>query len=124
MYVMKHNPPEVRRRFDQFRPGALSISALVAGELWHGVAKSRLRARNDTALRQFLANLQVLDWPTEAASIYGEIRAALERQGRLIGGMDMLIAAHAMQAQAVLVTRNAREFRRVRGLRLENWVTN
>jgi tRNA(fMet)-specific endonuclease VapC len=122
IYVMKQAPLAVKRRFDEFAPGSLAISALVVAELWHGVAKSEFRRRNKTALQEFLANLQILDWPSEAAPIYGEIRAALERAGRLIGGMDMLIAAHALHERAGLVTRNLAEFRRVPGLRVENWV--
>jgi tRNA(fMet)-specific endonuclease VapC len=73
------------------------------------------------AVRQFLALVTVLDWPAEAAQVYGEIRASLEAAGRSIGAMDLLIAAHAIHEKATLVTRNQSEFRRVTGLQLERW---
>lgn len=100
----------------------MAVSALVAGELWHGVAISQSRARSEAALNQFLANLQILEWPARAARIYGELRAALERAGRVIGAMDMLIAAHARHEDATLITHDLAEFNRVEGLRVDSWI--
>ena len=122
IYALKNDPPEVRRRLTVLTPGSIALSSLVVAELWHGIAKSSRRARNIAALQEFLENLAVLDWPAGAAPIYGEIRASLEREGRLIGGTNMLIAAHAIYEGAILITRNLGEFRRVSGLRVQNWV--
>ncbi len=121
IYTIKRHPPEVRRRLAGLRPMDVAISSTVAAELWTGVMKSSARQRNEQALREFLGFVEVRDWPTEAASIYGEIRAGLEAKGRPIGNMDMLIAAHALHERATLVTRNRAEFSRVEGLNIEGW---
>ncbi len=121
IHAIKRNEPEVLRRLEKTRPQDVAISSIVAAELWTGVSKSRQRQRNAQALGEFLAFVEVLDWPVEAARVYGEIRAALEARGRSIGAMDLLIAAHAVVEKATLATRNSGEFRRVEALRIENW---
>jgi len=122
IYAINDNPPEVRRRLEGFTFSVTIVSAIVAAELFAGAAKSARRAKNEMVLRQFLSRATVLDWPTEAAALYGEIRATLERRGKLIGLFDMLIAAHALARDATLITSNVAEFRRVEGLRVESWV--
>jgi tRNA(fMet)-specific endonuclease VapC len=97
------------------------VSSIVAAELWAGVSKSHNPERSRNAVLAFLAFITVLDWPGQAATAYGEIRARLEAAGRSIGAMDLLIAAHAVHEKAILVTRNLSEFRRVSGLRIERW---
>jgi len=121
IHAIKRNEPEIARRLERTRPQDVAISCVVAAELWTGVMKSRERQRNEQALNEFLAFVEVLDWPGEAARVYGEIRAALEAKGRPIGTMDLLIAVHAIHARAVLATRNRDEFARVEGLRIESW---
>ncbi len=121
IHAIKRNEPEVVRRLEKTRPQDVAISSVVAAELWTGVMKSRERRRNEQALNEFLIFVQVLDWPGEAARVYGEIRAVLEAKGRPIGAMDLLIAAHAIHERATLATRNRDEFERVEGLRIETW---
>jgi tRNA(fMet)-specific endonuclease VapC len=111
--------------FDKLRPcakGEVGISAIVLAELEHGVEKSSHPNQNRIALDKFCAPLTVLAFDDAAAGAYGKIRADLERAGQTIGAMDMLIAAHALAENAVLVTNNEREFRRVEGLAIENWI--
>lgn len=120
IYVINTRPPEVLARFRQYRLGEIGISSVVAAELAYGVAKSQ-SARNRAALEMFMAPLEVLPFDAQAVWRYGELRAALERQGRPIGALDTMIAAHALSLDAPLVTNNTREFERVAGLRLENW---
>jgi tRNA(fMet)-specific endonuclease VapC len=122
IYAIKNHPPEIRRRLEAVRPQNLAISSIVAAELWLGVMKSHRRQHNERALGDFFAFVEVVDWPAGAAPIYGELRARLEAKGRVIGNMDMLIAAHALYQQATLVTRNRSEFERVEGLKIEAWV--
>ena len=119
----------IKRRLDtiQARLTALSveevgISGIVAAELWYGVAFSQKKKQNETALKDFLDYVTVLDWPFEAGAIYGRIRADLKGKGTPIGAMDLLIAAHALFLDAVLVTGNEREFQRVSDLKIENWM--
>lgn len=121
IHVIKRNVPEIIRHLEKTRPEEVAISSVVAAELWTGVMKSRERERTECALKEFLAFVEVLDWPADAAAVYGEIRAELEAKGRPIGALDLLIAAHAVRERATLVTRNTDEFRRVRRLRVENW---
>ena len=121
IHAMRRNKPGVLRRLCATRPGEVAISSIVAGELWVGVMKSRDRERSEHAVKEFLALVEVVGWPPEAAPVYGRIRAALERQGLLIGAMDLLIAAHTLHDRATLVTRNLAEFARVEGLKVENW---
>jgi tRNA(fMet)-specific endonuclease VapC len=121
IHIIKHHPAEVRRHLSAGRPQDVAISSIVAAELWTGVMKSRARQRNELALMEFLEFVAVLDWPAEAARVYGELRARLEAKGRPIGSLDMLIAAHALHERAVLVTRNRDEFARVEGLKIESW---
>ena len=121
IHAIKRNKPEIVRRLERTRPRDVAISGVVAAELWTAVIKSRERRRNEQALNDFLAFVEVLDWPSEAAPVYGEIRAALEAKGRPIGAMDLLIAVHTIHVRAVLATRNRDEFARVEGLRIESW---
>jgi tRNA(fMet)-specific endonuclease VapC len=121
IHAIKRNAPEVVRRLEKTIPEDVAISSVVAAELWTGVMESRERGRNERALREFLAFVDVLDFPAEAARAYGEIRAELEAKGRSIGAMDLLIAAHAVHERATLVTRNSDEFARVEQLKVESW---
>jgi tRNA(fMet)-specific endonuclease VapC len=121
IHAIKRDEPEVVRRLERTRPRDVAISSVVAAELWTGVIKSAQRQRNEQALKEFLAFVNVLDWPADAARIYGEIRGDLEMKGRPIGAMDLLIAAHAIHERAILVTRNAGEFTRVARLKTESW---
>ena len=121
IYVINTKPPEVLARFHQYRLGEIGICSVVAAELAYGVAKSQ-SARNRAALEMFLAPLDILPFDTQAMWAYGDLRANLERQGTPIGSLDTMIAAHALSLDATLVTHNTREFARVSGLRLENWV--
>ena len=121
IHAIKRNAPEVVRRLERTGPEDVAISTVVAAELWTGVMKSRERGRNEQALREFLAFVDVRDFPAEAARAYGEIRAELEAKGRSIGAIDLLIAAHAVHERATLVTRNSDEFKRVDQLKVESW---
>ena len=121
IYIINARPPDVLARFRRYRLGDLGISSVTAAELAYGVAKGG-SARNRSALEMFLAPLDVMPFDDRAFWIYGDLRATLEQRGQPIGAMDTLIAAHALALDAILVTNNTREFGRVNGLRLENWV--
>ncbi len=121
IYIINAKPPQVLARFHRFRLGEIGLSSVVAAELAHGVATSGSE-RNRRALEMFLAPLEIMPFDETAVWMYGELRANLERRGEFIGSLDTMIAAHAQGLNAVLVTNNTREFSRVPGLRLENWV--
>ncbi|MFI5024225.1 MAG: type II toxin-antitoxin system VapC family toxin [Alphaproteobacteria bacterium] len=121
IYVIKNYPAKLRERFNRLAE-QLSISSITLGELYYGAEKSARRLENLQAVEQFAARLEVLSFPPQAAAHYGQLRAELERLGRPIGAHDMLIGAHARAEGLIVVTNNAREFRRLPGLRVENWV--
>lgn len=122
IYLIKRQPPSILERFLSHPVGAIGISSITAAELAYGVSKSRYSAKNRQALEQFLTPLQVAVFEQAAAWSYGRLRGHLEEKGTPIGSMDMLIAAHALSLGVRLVSDNLREFQKVPGLRLENWV--
>jgi len=121
IYLIKKRPPQVIERMRRMSPSDIGISAITVSELQYGAAKSERPEKNREALGKFLTAFELVPWGLGAALDYGEIRANLERDGKPIGAMDLLIAAHARSLGVVLVTNNVREFERVPGLCLENW---
>jgi len=122
IYLIKQHPPSVLERFRSHPVGDIGISSITVAELDYGVSKSLHATKNRTALAQFLSPLAVASFDRDAAATYGRLRTMLELKGTPIGSMDLLIAAHALSLSVRLVTNNAREFRHVPGLRVENWV--
>ena len=123
IYIIKKKPGSVLQRLETKRCDGLTISAITLAELEHGVAASEFPERNALALMRFLVIARCLPFTHQAATEYGKIRAELQRRGKPIGALDMLIAAHAKCEGLTLVTNNTREFERVSGLQLENWVS-
>lgn len=122
IYIIKHKPREAIERFNTLQPSDIAISAITVSELEYGAQKSQRPQQNAAALQQFLIPLEVLAFDQQAARIYGMIRANLERQGQVIGSLDMLIAAQAISEGVTLVTNNLGEFSRIPNLPLENWI--
>jgi tRNA(fMet)-specific endonuclease VapC len=122
IYIIKHHPPEVKKKLERIPVGEVAVSSIVLAELWYGIERSAQRKNNEVALGDFLQYVAALDWPIQAAPIYGRVRGRLAKKGTPIGANDLLIAAHALALDAVLVTDNVREFRRVPKLRIVNWV--
>jgi tRNA(fMet)-specific endonuclease VapC len=121
--IIKNRPEPMRIRLSRLSPEEVGISSIVAAELWFGVALSQKKKQNQTALKDFLEYATILSWPYEACPIYGQLRTGLQKKGTPIGAMDMLIAAHALVLDAVLVTNNTKEFSRVPDLKIENWLS-
>lgn len=119
-YVLRRHPEAMLERFAQLQRDQLWVSAIVAAELRFGAAKLA-SVRFSSAVEAWLAGFDVRPWPVAATQHYAQVRAALERSGQPIGGMDLMIAAHAMAEDSVVVTNNAREFLRVPGLAVEEW---
>ncbi|MFN8830746.1 MAG: type II toxin-antitoxin system VapC family toxin [Labrys sp. (in: a-proteobacteria)] len=121
IYLRRKRPPTLIERLTALAPGEAAISAITFGELHFGAWKSGQGETAISAVDQLAARLAVLDLPIEASRRYGMLRASLERQGLLIGGNDLWIAAHALASDLVLITNNTREFERVDNLKVENW---
>lgn len=120
--IIKRQPEAALRRLRGKSIGQVGVSSITVSELAFGAAQSSRPAENAGALSEFLLALEIAPYDERAAMAYGTIRADLERRGRPIGSLDALIAAHAASADVVLVTHNTREFRRVAGLRVEDWL--
>ena len=121
IYIRQKRPDEVLRRFRKLRPGEAALSVITYGELLDGATKSEHRVAALEKLRELVHLLPALSLPESAAEAYGAIRAELESKGEMIGNNDLWITAHAVVAGLTLVTNNESEFRRVRGLRIQNW---
>ena len=121
IYIRQKRPEEVLRRFRKLRPGEAALSVITYGELLYGAAKSAQRVLALERLRELVRLLPALSLPDSAAEAYGSIRAELESKGEMIGNNDLGIAAPAVATGLTLVTNNEREFRRVRGLKIQNW---
>ena len=119
-YILRRHPASMIERFAALERSQLWLSAIVVAELRFGAAKLA-SARFSAAVEAWVNGFDVRPWPVEASLHYAHTRAALERSGKSIGSMDLLIAAHAMAEDTVLVTNNAREFLRVPGLAVEEW---
>ena len=122
IYVIKHKPESVFCKLKKIKPEDVCISSITYAELAYGVEKSAQPERNRLALSMMLSSIEIVAFDDAAADEYGEIRAGLERKGTPIGSLDMLIAAHARSLGCTLVTNNTKEFCRVEGLEVVNWV--
>jgi len=120
--IIKDRPPEVMKSLRRVPVGEIGVSGIVVAELWYGVFKSTKKKENSAAIEDFLRYVAVMDWPSSAAVEYGKIRFHLQKKGLMIGAMDLLIAAHAVTLDSVLVTDNVSEFKRVPRLKVENWI--
>jgi|ERR1051326_436314 tRNA(fMet)-specific endonuclease VapC len=121
IYIRQNRPQEVLQHFRSLRPGEAAISVITYGELVFGASKSKQRALALERLSELVEWLPALPLPEAAGLAYGSIRAELSAKGEMIGNNDLWIAAHALASELILVTNNEKEFRRVRGLKVENW---
>ncbi len=121
IYIINKRPAGVINKFKQFELGEVGISTITVSELQYGAAKSTHRKENQQRLELFTAPLEILTYDEMAAEAYGDIRFQLEKDGLLIGPLDLLIAAHALSQNLILFTNNDKEFRRITGLKIENW---
>jgi len=122
IYIIKMKPAKVIERFKQTPISEIGISSITLSELEYGVEKSSKPDQNRFALAQFLAPLEILPYGDDAATQYGIVRFFLEKQGTPIGSLDMLIAAHVLSLECILITNNEKEFNRVPNLTVDNWV--
>lgn len=119
-YILRRHPKSVVSRFATLDRGQIWLSAIVAAELRFG-AVELASPRLTSAVESWLAGFEVLPWPVEATHHYAQLRAALETAVQPIGNMDLMIAAHALAEDSVVITNNTREFHRVPGLAVEEW---
>lgn len=122
IFIIRRRPESVFAKLREQSAGAVGISAITHSELCHGALKSRKPEANLAALEEFVAPLEIVPFDSEVSLFYAKVRGALEGQGQPIGPLDTLIAAHGLSRDLIVVTNNTKEFERVHGLRVENWL--
>ena len=121
IYLIKQKPAKVLKHFKAQAIGDIGISSITLAELRYGVSKSRHGEKNREALDEFILPLEIADFDEKAAAVYGTVRSDLEKAGKPIGSMDMLIGAHALALGATLVTNNTKEFKQIKDLKIVDW---
>ena len=121
-FILRRSSPTLLERIQAVPLQQQSVSMITLAELLYGVQVSSKKKANRAAVDLLVRHLAVKEWSRDAAEHYAEIRADLKKKGQLIGSNDLLIAAHARSMGAVMVTNNAKDFGRVKGLRVENWL--
>ena len=124
IYIIKRKPLHVLERLELMQPGQLSMSAITFAELMNGAKKSQRVEENVSRLNALGEILEICSFDQQAAVAYGDVRSSLEKRGEVIGTHDLLIAAHALSLDRTLITNNEREFKRVEGLKVDNWAVD
>jgi tRNA(fMet)-specific endonuclease VapC len=122
IYIMNNRAPEVIQKLREIGVGNICISSITVSELQYGVYKSKQIKKNLKRLEEFLRPFDIIAYDEKSANYYGKIRSQLEKDGNVIGPLDMLIAAHALRENLTLITNNENEFQRVKSLKVENWI--
>jgi len=119
---MNNHPPKVLQKFKSIGVGKVGISSITVSELHYGACKSNHIKKNINRLDEFLSPFEIFSYDENASRYYGKIRSQLEKQGNIIGQLDMLIASHALSNNLILITNNVKEFMRIKSLQVENWI--
>lgn len=123
IYIMNNHPAEVVQKFRDVGVGNIYISSITVSELQYGVHKSKHIKENTRRVEEFLTPFEILFYGENESKYYGKIRNQLEKQGNIIGPLDLLIAAHALSNELTLITNNEKEFIRIQSLKVQNWVS-
>ncbi len=122
IYIINQKPESVYQRFKKVKLENIFISTITEFELNYGVQKSLHNKKNKSVLDEFLSYLNIIPFSSESSNIAARIRFELEKQGKPIGPFDLLIASEAINKELTLVTNNEKEFNRIKGLKIANWV--
>lgn len=121
IYLIKRKSQKIIERLKKHTVGEIGISSITLAELQYGVAKSRHKKQNQTALEEFALPLDIAPFDEKAAESYGIVRSQLEKIGKPIGSLDTLIGAHALSLGVTIVTNNTKEFKRIKSLKIVDW---
>lgn len=122
--LIKRKPKDILDKFGAYQVGDICISSVTLAELRYGVAKSQFQEKNQAALDEFILPLEVASFDENAAMVYGNLRATLEKQGTPIGSLDTMIGAHALSLNLTIVTNNTKEFKRIQDLKVVDWLNH
>jgi len=122
IYYLNKTSDKLLAQFRKFSPSDLKLSSITVAELYYGAEKSRAKKKNWAILDNFTAAFEIIPFDDVCGKIYANIRASLEKSGTPIGPMDLLIAAICLHNNFILVTNNTNEFKRIKKIKLENWL--
>ena len=122
IYFLNRASERIIKRFKQLSPSQIRLPSITVAELYYGAEKSKAKSKNRERVKQFVSVFQIVPFDEKACGAYAKIRCALEKSGSPIGPMDLLIASISLAHNFVLVTNNVKEFKRVKQLKLENWL--
>ena len=122
IYFLNRSSERIISQFKKYSPSEIMLSSITVAELFYGAEKSKARKKNWAVVEDFVSNFGIVPFDEKSCQTYAKIRASLEKPGVPIGPMDLLIASISLANNFILVTNNIKEFRRIKGLKLENWV--
>ena len=122
IYFLNKSSQRIISQFKRLSPSEIKLPSITVAELFYGVDKSKAKKKNRAIIENFVSTFEIMPFDEKSCKIYAQIRASLEKSGVPIGPMDLLIASIGLANNFVLVTNNIKEFRRIKGLKLENWI--
>ena len=122
IYFLNRTSERIISQFKRFSPSGIKLPSITVAELFYGAEKSKAKKKNRTIVENFVSTFEIIPFDEKSCKIYARIRASLEKSGVPIGPMDLLIASISLANNSILVTNNIKEFSRIKGLKLENWV--
>jgi tRNA(fMet)-specific endonuclease VapC len=122
IYFLNRTSARIISQFKRFPPSQIKLPSITVAELFYGAEKSKAKKKNRAIVENFVSTFEIVPFDEKSCKIYAGIRASLEKSGVPIGPMDLLIASISLANNSILVSNNIKEFRRIKGLKLENWV--
>ena len=122
IYFLNRASQNIIIQMKKLSPSDIRLSSITVAELFFGAEKSKAKKKNRIIVEEFVSNFEVIPFDERCCQTYAMMRASLEKSGSLVGPMDLLIAAITLEHNLILVTNNIKEFRRIKSLRVENWV--
>lgn len=122
IYFLNRSSERIISQFKKYSPSEILLSSITVAELFYGAEKSKARKKNWAIVEEFVSNFDIVSFDEKSCQTYAKTRASLEKSGLPIGPMDLLIASISIANNYILVTNNIKEFRRIKGIKLENWV--
>ncbi len=122
IYFLNRASEKVVQQFKELSPSQIKLPSITVAELYYGAEKSNFKAKNREKVKRFVSTFEIVSFDEKACTAYAKIRHSLERSGTPVGPMDLLIASIGLAHNFTVVTNNIKEFKRVKGLKLQNWV--
>ena len=122
IYFLNRSSEKIISQFKRFSPSEINLPSITVAELYYGAEKSKAKKKNWAVVENFVSTFEIVPFDEKSCEIYARIRTSLEKSGVPIGPMDLLIASISLSNNSTLVTNNTKEFSRIKGLKLENWV--